>query len=98
MSLDSFLMIAGIAVAAYGMRCSGVWLVRRMNDVSRVLPVLQEFPGIILTAAVAPAFLDAGVAGILPLIVTSLLAARKSSLSFSSIFGFLLFLLLRSIL
>jgi uncharacterized membrane protein len=98
MNLESFSVIVVIAVAAYLMRCSGVWLIRRTNDVSRLLPALQEFPGIILTAAVAPAFLDAGAAGILSLVVTGLLAARKTSLSFSSMCGFLLFLLLRSML
>jgi len=42
--------------------------------------------------------LTAGTAGVLSLIVTAMLAARKKSLSVSSLCGFLLFLLLRSVL
>lgn len=78
MQLDPLVLAAilGMALATYGTRIAGYWLVSRIAVRGRLAGALEAVPGAVLTALIAPMALATGPAETLAAGITLLLAWR----------------------
>jgi uncharacterized membrane protein len=69
--------ILGMAGATYLTRAGGVWLMGLWQPSPRLEAALRQMPGAVLAAIVAPAVIQAGIAGV-PAVAATVLVARRT--------------------
>lgn len=79
--------ILGMALATYATRAGGVWLLGRTRPSRLLTAWLNQLPGAILVALVAPAVLAAGFAGVIAGACTALVAARTRNIALALVAG-----------
>lgn len=76
----SLVAIVGMAIVTYATRAGGLWAAARVRSTPRIEATLRYVPGTVLTAIVAPAAIQAGVAGVVAVLATAAVALRTGNL------------------
>jgi uncharacterized membrane protein len=79
--------ILGMALVTYATRTGGVWLLGRARPSRLRTAWLNQLPGAILVALVAPAVLAAGRAGFIAGVCAALVAARTRNIALALVAG-----------
>src|SRR5947209_10696218 len=87
MRLDPLIAILGMALATYGTRAGGIWLVSHLPTSPQIEGWLQQVPGAVLVSIIAPAALASGPSGLLAVLATVLTAARTRTLLLPMVVG-----------
>jgi uncharacterized membrane protein len=95
---DALLAIAGMALVTYATRAGGLWALGRVTSSARVEAWLRQLPGTVLVAIVVPAAVANGLAGVLALLATVLVALRTGKLPLALLVGVGTVWLLRQVL
>jgi uncharacterized membrane protein len=100
MSLDpiTLLAIAGMAIATYVTRVSGLYLLRGVNITGRVQTALDAVPPAILMAVIAPTILATGIAETIAAALTAGAATLRLPLVVVILTGVVSVVLLRMII
>jgi uncharacterized membrane protein len=98
MRFEAMVAILGMAVATYATRAGGFWLMRFVSPSPRVEAWLQQLPGAVLVALIAPPIVASGVVGVAGALATALVAARTKNLLLSLLVGVGLVVALRHFL
>lgn len=100
MSLDpiTLLAIAGMAIATYVTRVSGLYLLRGVNITGRVKTALDAVPPAILMAVIAPTILATGIAETIAAALTAGAAMLRLPLVVVILTGVVSVVLLRMVL
>lgn len=85
--VDPLAAILGMALATYGTRAGGIWLMSRVAPSARVEAWLRQVPGAVLISIIAPAALATGPAGLLAVLATVLVATRTRNLLLPMVVG-----------
>jgi uncharacterized membrane protein len=96
--LRSLYILIGMAVAAYLTRVLGVWFILRREQNGKAMEVLQQLPGIVLTAALAPVLIQSGIGGVVSIALAAALSAKGLNLAISTAVGFGTLLLVKFVL
>jgi uncharacterized membrane protein len=92
------LTIAGMALATYLTRASGLWLMENLSPNRRIDAWLQHIPGALMISIVAPAVIAEGPAEWIAATITLLVAVRSKSLLLAMVVGIIAVVGLRSVL
>lgn len=98
LSWDSVFAILVMGVITYGFRGGGYWLMGRITLSPRAEAGLAYLPGAVITALVVPGALEAGIPGIVGLIVVAIVMLTKPNLLLGMSAGILTVVLMRQIL
>jgi len=96
--LRSLYILIGMGIAAYLTRALGVWFILRREQNGKAMEVLQQLPGIVLTAALAPVLIQSGFTGIVSIAFAAALSAKGFNLAISTAAGFGTLLVMKFIL
>jgi uncharacterized membrane protein len=89
--------ILGMALVTYATRVGGVWLLGRTRPSRLLTAWLNQLPGAILVALVAPAVLAAGLAGFVAGACTALVATRTRNIALALVAGVVALWIMRRI-
>lgn len=95
--LPTMIAIAGMAIVTYLTRISGLWLMTRLPPSPRLAALLRQMPGAILTAIIAPATVDGGLATMAAVAAAMALMAKIGNVLLAMAGGVGLVLLLRGL-
>ena len=100
MSLDliTLLAIAGMALATYATRLSGLYLMRGVTMTGRIKTALDALPPAILMAVIAPTILATGIAETIAAAITAVVALLRMPLVVVILIGVVSVVLLRMLL
>lgn len=98
LSWDSVVAILVMGAITYGFRGGGYWLMGRVTLSPRAEAGLAYLPGAVITALVVPGALEAGIPGIVGLIVVAIVMLTKPNLLQGMSAGILTVVLMRQIL
>lgn len=100
MSLDliTLLAIAGMALATYATRLSGLYLMRGVTMTGRIKTALDALPPAILMAVIAPTILATGIAETIAAAITAAAALLRLPLVVVILIGVVSVVLLRMVL
>lgn len=95
---DSLWAIAVMAAITYGFRGGGYWLMGRVTLSPRMEAGLAYLPGAVITALVVPTMLEAGVPGVLGVIVVAVCMMLRPNLLLAMTAGIVTVWLLRHVI
>lgn len=95
---DSLMAIAVMAIITYGFRGGGYWLMGRITLSPRLEAGLAYLPGAVITALVVPSMLEAGVPGVIGVLVVALCMRIRPNLLLAMTAGIVTVWLVRQIL
>lgn len=100
MNLDpiTLLAIAGMALATYATRLSGLYLMRSVTMTGRIKTALDALPPAILMAVIAPTILATGIAETIAAAITAMAALLRLPLVVIILIGVVSVVLLRMLL
>lgn len=94
---DSIYAIIIMAAITYGFRGGGYWLMGRVTLSPRMEAGLAYLPGAVITALVVPSMLEAGVPGVIGVIVVAVCMRIRPNLLLAMTAGILAVWLIRQI-
>jgi uncharacterized membrane protein len=97
MRLDPLVAILGMALATYGTRAGGIWLMLHLAPSPRTERWLRQIPGAVLISIIAPAAAATGPRGLLAVLATVLAATRTRNLLLPMLVGVISFWLLQHV-
>jgi uncharacterized membrane protein len=97
MQLDPVIAVLGMAVATYGTRAGGIWLMLHLPPAPPMERWLRQIPGAVLISIIAPAALATGPRGLLAVLATVLAATRTRNLLLPMLAGVTSFWLLQHV-
>ncbi len=95
---QAIVAICGMALVTYATRAGGIWLMARVSPTPRVAAWLRALPGTTLTAIVVPTALQSGLAGVIAVGGTILVARRMQNPLIAMIAGVILFQGMRALI
>ena len=95
--VDSIYAIFIMAVITYGFRGGGYWLMGRVTLSPRMEAGLAYLPGAVITALVVPSMLEAGVPGVIGVIVVAVCMRVRPNLLLAMTAGILAVWLVRQV-
>jgi uncharacterized membrane protein len=94
----ALLAIAGMALATYATRASGLYLMRGVTVKGRLKAALDALPPAILMAVIAPTILTTGIAETLAAVITAVSAFLRAPLVVTVLVGVASVVLLRMVI
>ena len=88
--------IAGMALVTYALRCSGLWIARRVSVTPRTERMLRQLPPTLLISVIAPMVISGGVRYAVGTAAAAVVAAKSNSVVATMIVGMATVILLRS--
>jgi len=98
LDLITLLAIAGMALATYATRLSGLYLMRGVTMTGRIKTALDALPPAILMAVIAPTILATGIAETIAAAITAAAALLRLPLVVVILIGVVSVVLLRMVL
>ncbi len=87
MQTNSMLTIMCMALVTYATRAGGLWLMGRVKPSPRVEKWLRHIPGAVLISIVAPIVAQSGLAELLAMLATVLVAIRTKNVLVTMLTG-----------
>lgn len=95
---DSVVVILAMAVVTYAFRGGGYWLMGRVTLSPRLEAGLAYLPGAVITALVVPSMLEAGVPGVVGVVVVAICMRIRPNLLLAMLAGILTVWIIRQLL
>lgn len=88
--------ILGMGIVTYGLRCSGLWVGRRVTLTERTERIARQLPPTLLVSIIAPMVVTGGAAHLVGTIATAIVAFKSRSVLAAMVVGMTVVVLVRA--
>ena len=86
----------GMAVVTYGLRCSGLWVGRRLRLTERTERIIRQLPPTLLVSIVVPMVVSEGIPHVVGALATMIVALKSRSVLLAMVVGVIVVVLVRT--